>query len=245
MSALDSEPAGAADWERRLGDIMRMMRETSQHSDPQAMVAAYGRHVAVDEPGRRLRGDQPPRPGRAQVSHHAVQRLDGKRSTPGSKETGCPILEGGLLGELIYDGEPRIIDDVDLADDDPAAEYLGGHRSLMAVPHLERGEALNMVVSIRSAPAAFDSEQFPDMVWTSNLFGRATHNLVLAEQVRAAYDVVDRELQVVADIQRSLLPTQLPDDPGTRSWRRTTRRRSGPAATTTTSFRSPTAAGAS
>src|SRR5260221_5624062 len=47
----------------------------------------------------------------------------------------------------------------------------------------------------------------------SNLFGRATHNLVLSEQVKRAYDAVDRELKVVADIQRSLLPAKLPQIP--------------------------------
>ena len=51
------------------------------------------------------------------------------------------------------------------------------------------------------------------MVWMSNLFGRATHNLVLAEELKAAYEIVDRELKIVADIQRSLLPSPLPKIP--------------------------------
>ena len=40
-------------------------------------------------------------------------------------------------------------------------------------------------------------------------FRRATKNLVLSEELRKAYEIVDRELKVVADIQRSLLPTEL------------------------------------
>ena len=36
---------------------------------------------------------------------------------------------------------------------------------------------------------------------------------MLAEQVRDAYNLVDRELQIVGDIQRSLLPAVLPDIP--------------------------------
>src|SRR5947207_1513638 len=47
-------------------------------------------------------------------------------------------------------------------------------------------------------------------VWMSNLFGRATHSLVLSDQVKQAYEQVDRELRAVADIQRSLLPSELP-----------------------------------
>ena len=48
----------------------------------------------------------------------------------------------------------------------------------------------------------------------SNLFGRATQNLVLSGDLRAAYEAVDREMKVVADIQRSLLPTTLPSIAG-------------------------------
>ena len=42
----------------------------------------------------------------------------------------------------------------------------------------------------------------------SSLFGRATQNLVLSAELKKAYEVVDRELKVVADIQRSLLPAR-------------------------------------
>jgi len=73
--------------------------------------------------------------------------------------------------------------------------------------------ALNMVVLMRKEPAAFQREQFPMWVWMSNLFGRATHNLVLSEEVKKAYEAVDYELKVVADIQRSLLPRELPNIP--------------------------------
>src|SRR5204863_327292 len=46
------------------------------------------------------------------------------------------------------------------------------------------------------------------------LFGRATQNLVLSEEVKRAYESLDREMQVVADMQRSLLPRELPQIPG-------------------------------
>ena len=47
----------------------------------------------------------------------------------------------------------------------------------------------------------------------SSLFGRATHNLVLRNELKQTYDIVERELKVVADIQRSLLPQVLPKIP--------------------------------
>src|SRR5205085_4508371 len=77
----------------------------------------------------------------------------------------------------------------------------------------DQGQGLNMVVLLRREPAGFDREQFPEVVWMSNLFGRATHSLVLSEEVKAAYEAVDYEMKVVADIQRSLLPARLPTIP--------------------------------
>jgi sigma-B regulation protein RsbU (phosphoserine phosphatase) len=120
-----------------------------------------------------------------------------------------------LLGELIYGNEPVVIDDLGarLKPDDPAAKFFEGMRSLVAVPLFDHGVALNMVVLMRAAPAAFRREQLPEHVWMSNLFGRATHNLVLSAELKKAYDALDREMQVVADIQRSLLPVRLPGVP--------------------------------
>ena len=76
---------------------------------------------------------------------------------------------------------------------------------------LDQGVALNMTIQARSVLDGFDPDRLPETVWMANLFGRATHNLVLADQIRQAYEEVDRELKAVADIQRSLLPSQLPE----------------------------------
>jgi sigma-B regulation protein RsbU (phosphoserine phosphatase) len=67
-----------------------------------------------------------------------------------------------------------------------------------------------MAIAMRREADGFDPERLPEQVWMSNLFGRATHNLVLSDEVRRAYEAVDREMQVVGDIQRSLLPELLP-----------------------------------
>jgi sigma-B regulation protein RsbU (phosphoserine phosphatase) len=86
-------------------------------------------------------------------------------------------------------------------------------RSLVAIPLFDLGTALNMVVIARTIPNGFDRASLPGHVWMSNLFGRATHNLVLSQEIRRAYDALDKELKVVAEIQQSLLPVTLPQIP--------------------------------
>ena len=122
-------------------------------------------------------------------------------------------MKGGLIAELLYGDEPRIIDNLSVPDDDPAAEYLEGMQSLAAIPLFDEGAALNMVLLMQGSPDAFNIEHFPELVWMSNLFGRATSNLVTAERLEAAYEVVDREMKAIADIQTSLLPAKLPEIP--------------------------------
>src|SRR5262249_19500842 len=124
-----------------------------------------------------------------------------------------PLFEGGILAELIYGDEPRVFDDFHPAADEPAAEYLSGCRSLLAIPMYDQGESLNMVILMRHEPAAFPKDQIPDLVWRSNLFGRATSNLVLRDELQRAYQALDRELKIVGDIQRALLPAELPRIP--------------------------------
>lgn len=199
-------------WQARLDRIVAMMREMSVQNDPQAMVRAYGERVQEIMPTHRRislsrRGLEYP--------HVRITRSSDwtESINPWTQRERLPMLQGGLFAELIYGDEPRIINDLQVDPADPASPYLEGMRSLMALPNYDGGVALNMVLALRVEPDAFDPETLPDRVWMSNLFGRATSNLVLKEELRAAYEVVDRELKHVADIQQSLLPRSIPDIP--------------------------------
>lgn len=202
------------DWQERLAYIVDAMRDLSLQTDAQEMVGSYGARVRRLLPVARWlsvsrRGlDEP---------WYRITRSSTWTETinPWKEKARLPLLKGGLLADLIYGDEPRLIDDTTLlvAADDPAFEYLSGFRSLMAVPHYDQGVALNMVITLQPDVAAFDPETFPEWFWVSSLFGRVTHNLVLRDELKEAYEIVERELKVVADIQRSLLPQVLPKIP--------------------------------
>jgi phosphoserine phosphatase RsbU/P len=201
------------EWQGRMRFIVETMREMSLQVDPQEMVRSYGTRMRQIMPADRWVSLSRRDLTSPQVRITRSSTWE-KTVNPWKDKTGHTIIDGGLLGELIYGNEPRIIDSLEVSEDDPAFEYLSGPRSLMAVPLFDRGVALNMVILMRNEPGAFDRSGFPEWVWLSNLFGRATQNLVLAEQVKEAYRVVEHELKVVADIQRSLLPKTIPDIPG-------------------------------
>ncbi len=200
------------DWQRRLTLVIDSMRELSLQTDPQVAVRSYAVRARQLTPSDRL----------VSLSRRGLERpwfritrsdLWKEEINPWRQKDRLPLMSGGLLAELIYGDAPRIIDDLTVAPDDPAAEYLSGMRSLMAIPHFDRGQSLNMVVLMKAEPRGFDPERLPDATLQGNLFGRAVYNLVLSAELKQALDTIDRELRTVASIQRSLLPAALPKLP--------------------------------
>jgi sigma-B regulation protein RsbU (phosphoserine phosphatase) len=206
-------PGADSPWQSRLDAIETTMREMSRHTDPKTMVEAYGQRMrsyyqydGIISFSRRF--EQPP--------FYRITRYSGWEHSPDpwKERDKLPLMQGGILGELIYGDRPRIINNLRVADDDPAREMLAGIGSLMAIPHYDSGVGLNMVCTLRKAAEGFDPERFPEIVWLSNLFGRATGNLALSRKLAEVNAELDREMRVVADIQRSLLPEHLPQVPG-------------------------------
>ncbi len=205
----DITALAAHDWNSRLRVVVAAMREMSSERDPQALVSNYTRRIRQLTPSDRLvalsrRDIESPK---FRVTRDSTWP---KAIDPWKQRAELPVLEGGLFGELIYGDEPRILDTIEVAGDDPARAYVEGMGSLVFIPNYDKGVALNGVIMMQREPHAFHHERLPEQVWLSNLFGRATHNLVLSAELDRAYREVDDELRTVAGIQRSLLPDVTP-----------------------------------
>jgi sigma-B regulation protein RsbU (phosphoserine phosphatase) len=200
-------------WQQRLAFIVDMAREMSSQTDPQQMVRAYMRRVRQMFPtdgfvSLSRRDLEHPR---VRVTRASIWGMD---VNPWKENENPTIHDRGLFSDLIWSDEPVVIDEINIPADDPAAPFVDGMKSAVAIPLFDQGVALNLIIGMRLEPRAFDREQVPERVWMSNLFGRATHNLVLNEQLREAYESMDREVRVVGDIQHSLLPSCLPEIAG-------------------------------
>jgi len=200
-------------WEDRLKFIITLMRDLSRQTEPQKLVELYGSRMkqimAYDMSMSLSRRDLIEPYVRVTRSSVWADKIN-----PWKEKARLPVVQGGILAKLIYKEEPTIIDDLNVHPDDPAAEYFAEMRSLFAIPMFDQGKSLNMVVTASRIPGFYSRETMPELVWLSNMFGRVTHNLVLSAELQRAYDVVDRELKTVADIQHSLLPEVLPNIPG-------------------------------
>ncbi len=200
-------------WRSRLAVSVELMKELSRYTDPQEMSSVFVRRMAQLFPFNRQltvsrRGLQFPQ--------YRITRFNLWRDpvNPWKEPHRLPVHVGGLLADLVYTDQPRVIAELALDPEDPAAHYLANQRSLVALPHFDQGAAQNVVVLAREDADAFPRDQIADLVLLSNLFGRTTQTLVLSQAVREAYEAVDYELRTIADIQKSLLPAANPRVPG-------------------------------
>ncbi|OWK34421.1 PP2C family protein-serine/threonine phosphatase [Fimbriiglobus ruber] len=200
-------------WRARLAVSVDLMRELSRYTDPDEMYHVFARRMSQLYPTARQvslsRRD-------LEAPRFRVMRFNQwkDRVNPYKEPHRLPVYSGGLLAELLYADAPRVIDDLHLEDDDPAIEFLDGQRSLLAIPLYEGGAALNMLVVTREESAAFPREQIPELVWMTNLLGRAMQTLVLTDELQAAYETAEYEVRTIAALQRSLLPPAVPQVPG-------------------------------
>src|SRR5438034_10684564 len=96
------------DWHKRLAVIVEMMREISRQTDPQAMVRTYGARIRQLIPVDGAVSLS--RRGLAVPSYRITRSSTWQESiNPWKEKDRLPVLAGGLLGELIYGDEPRIV----------------------------------------------------------------------------------------------------------------------------------------
>lgn len=202
-------------WQEELEIIDRTMKAISSVTDPEELVRVYWTGIGEllpieDYLAVSRRNVEPPfylitRSSRF-TEHH----------NPWTQRDRLPRMSGGIVGEIAYGNRPVIIEDLPdrLASDDPARFYLDGFQSLVALPQYDCGEALNVTMMLLPPGHEIDRTMIPMLHWQTGLFGRGTQNLVLRNTLADALGALDRELQVVGDIQRSLLPAQLPTIPG-------------------------------
>jgi putative nucleotidyltransferase with HDIG domain len=189
-----------------LAQVLEAAREMSRHEDPSQVMRialSHGRRVINFD--RSLAGTrrelEPPRV--------RITRSDAP-GTPFHDPTGkqeFPVIESGLLSDLLYTGQARLIDDLDglVVASDPAARYLQGMRSLAAIPQFRAGEPVDMVFHLRREPAAFAREMFPDIVLVSTLFGQAVANLARARELQDAERSMKEQYDIIANLSNTVM----------------------------------------
>src|SRR5262245_42232006 len=193
----------------RLQRIERLVKEMSFQDDPDRLVRVFAeqsgslfQHDGLLTVSRR--GLEPP--------HYRLTRSWRLREVvnPWTEAHRLPVLQGGLLGELLHAGAPARLGHLEVAPDDPCREHLEGMCSLIGAPAYDRGRVVYMALALRREPDGFAEADLETLLLNANLLGRAAATMQLAHQLQEAYRNLDYELQQVGRMQRHLLPAELP-----------------------------------
>jgi phosphoserine phosphatase RsbU/P len=201
------------DWRADLKFIVEFMRELSRQDDPQVAAKLYGERIRQ---GRLFPVDAYLALSRRELTYpnYYVTRSSSwtEDIDPWREKHRLPMLKGGMLADLLYSDEPAIIEDlsVRVPADDPAAQYVRGMNFALAIPQYDDGISQNMGLVMTRDSAGIERDRIPGMIMQANLWGRAVLSSVLRRELKEAYDALDHEFKAVGDIQRSLLPRQLP-----------------------------------
>ena len=196
-----------------LPEVVDLMRQLSLQTDPQKAAELYGEGLTRFRVVQADRYLSLSRRNLATPQFRITRDSDWvDQPNPWKEPHRLPLLSGGLLSEILYSNQPAVISDLParLSSNDPAHEFLKGFDLLVSLPHFDKGESINAGILLLRSADGFPIDHLPMMVWMANLWGRATLNLVNQQRLQLANDEMDRELKVVADIQRSLLPRELP-----------------------------------
>ena len=198
---------------RRLREYVRTVRELSRARDPNELILSYRRRSQFIVPSTHAlslsRRDLPR--GKVRITRCTRWR---EPVNPWQEPEKLPVIDRGMLVRIAEAGRPIKIDRLEVPPDDPFAAYAEGMRSLLAAPGFHEGEPLYTTILLHEREAAYTLDDLATFVLTTNLIGRATSELVVAQQLRQAYARLHREFETIGQIQRHMLPAAPPRIPG-------------------------------
>lgn len=203
----------------RIPVLMSMVGEISRATTPSEVLRAFWRGFArIRKPDAYVslstRGLPP--------GHYRITRMlleEQPELAPGpdrpfSEPESIPVHTGGFLGDLIRSAYPQVLRRVHLRNDPVVGDALAPFGSLMAVPLFDGGEPLNWAVMLRREDDAFDIAELEETILRGNLIGTSVRNVLAVQRLSAANDRIRHEVEQIAEIQRSLLPSSIPSIPG-------------------------------
>lgn len=202
---------------RSIGVVTRLVGEMGQMSDPLAAHATFSRAMreAYDELNVVQLSTTGLAPGEFRI--FVMRTQDGVEHVP---ETGpwdyqtLPVQSGGLFSEIVRAGRPCIVHDLDLSQDAVVGSSLGRCRSLAATPVVIPDLPMNWLVMLNERPDHFRIEHLEELILRSNLAGALLRGLQASQELASANLRISREIEQIARIQKTLLPSEFPAIPG-------------------------------
>ena len=219
-SDADRNPHGRRlmlDGNTRVPVLLDMVKDLSHAAEPAQVLEAFSRGMVQIQEHRgylslSIRNAQP---GAYKITRFTDDMNGGPLDDAAWRDPDqFPIHTGGFLGELIAEAAPAIYFDLHVPNDPVLGDALAPYRSLLAVPLYDGGEPLNWAIFLKRRPDGFDIIELEETIIRANLVGGTIRHVLTTKRLREANEHITREVDRIAQIQKALLPKELPNIPG-------------------------------
>ncbi len=203
---------------QRLPILLRLVSDLSKADDPTDVLRAFGQgwtelNGEMGYISLSCRGLEPGEYRITQALLHDELAKNG-REIEWQPSHDLPIHTGGLLGQIVEDGKPVIIRDIQEYHDPILGDALQQYETIAAVPLYDDGKILNWSINLSHDKDRHTEKVLEDIILRSNLVGGTVKHVQTAKRLREVHQRVKDEVQKIAHIQQALLPDKLPDIPG-------------------------------
>jgi sigma-B regulation protein RsbU (phosphoserine phosphatase) len=136
-------------------------------------------------------------------------RLEGGRvkDPPGREPS---VLSGGIMSAITARPEPQLIQDVEWESDPHFSEMLSGYASIIAIPLAGTHLPMTWALLLKRRPEQFTVSDLEEAVQRIALIASLLENQTLAQRLIVANEQIDKDARQVGELQRALLPKNLP-----------------------------------
>lgn len=155
-------------------------------------------------------------PGAYRITRLAVDDLEGlgRPVDTWSRRLEVPVHRGGVIGDLIATNAPAIHRDLRVSEDPVLGDVISKFRSVVTIPLFDDGEARNWVFFLFENQEGMTVDVLEEHLLLANLMGGTVRLLRTRQEVRKAHAAIQKEVDQIAEIQRSFMPRELPSVEG-------------------------------
>lgn len=198
----------------RVTTIMELVAALSRAEEPSEVQRIFSRGmVKLNGPrGYVALSTRGLKPGQYRITHMLSDEAGRsiEAAEPRTTRHEIPVHTGGFFGEIIRQAHPEVIHHLRIENDPVVGNQLAEYRSMMAVPIFDQGEPLNWAVFLLHEPEPFTMNELEEAIMRTNLVGGAVRKVQMMQELRKAKAYIDREVEQIARIQKTLLPERMP-----------------------------------
>jgi sigma-B regulation protein RsbU (phosphoserine phosphatase) len=148
------------------------------------------------------------------AAHEGDRQLDFSQHTETREVSTLPLQRGGFIGQMIADQMPKLATELSLRGDPQLGATVGQFPTCMILPIFEGDTVQEWAFGFSTRTDGFEPREVVQAQLTANLLGVASRKVDAVGTINTLNRRLRDQLDQLARVQQSLLPSRTPDIPG-------------------------------